>query len=335
LVLIIFINYINLKMKNFGFINKINKLNYVNYEKTEINYNNNKSIYNIVIPNNNIKQSQIQNPFNKNMNYYVCSYGGCGSTVLTSYLSNFGNVYHIHDRYPPSKLQYVGKINLNNDDINNNNYHDEWFNGIDIPENELKNYKVIFIYRNPIKAIYSRFVKNNKPYIKHLQNIKCDNNGFINFFDVIKYHKDLYKLEEFFDNYVVNNINKNYTVYCIKYENFWNNIKVFNKIIGIPDISTLYPAKQERNSKSLIEFDIILAKIYLNLFKKMNSMGFIYIVYPSLNYTNNDDINDNDINDNDINDNDINDNDINDNDINNNDINNNDINYSNINKIKK
>ncbi len=36
-----------------------------------------------------------------------------GSTVLFNYLANFGNVYHIHDRYPPKKLQYVGKENTN------------------------------------------------------------------------------------------------------------------------------------------------------------------------------------------------------------------------------
>ena len=51
--------------------------------------------------------------FNKDMNYYICSYGGTGSTVLFNYLANFGNVYHIHDRYPPKKLQYIGKENTN------------------------------------------------------------------------------------------------------------------------------------------------------------------------------------------------------------------------------
>ena len=51
--------------------------------------------------------------FDKDMNYYICSYGGSGSTVLFNYLSNFGNVYHIHDRYPPLNLSYVGNQNTN------------------------------------------------------------------------------------------------------------------------------------------------------------------------------------------------------------------------------
>ena len=86
-------------------------------------------------PNNNIPKY-----FDKNMHYYICSYGGCGSTVLSEYLSHFGNVYHIHDRNPPKKLKYVGK-NKTNEDV-----YSEWFNKVDIPDTELKNYKVILPY---------------------------------------------------------------------------------------------------------------------------------------------------------------------------------------------
>jgi hypothetical protein len=80
----------------------------------------------------NIKQFIKNTYFNKDMNYYICSYGGTGSTVLLNYLANFGNVYHIHDRYPPKKLQYVGKENTNEDIYN------EWFNGIEVPEKTIK-----------------------------------------------------------------------------------------------------------------------------------------------------------------------------------------------------
>lgn len=76
---------------SFNFLKNIN-----NYQNQNQNYKNNSNSYN-------------KNFYDKNMNYYICSYGGCGSTVLMNYLSNFGNVYHIHDRYPPSKLKYVGK----------------------------------------------------------------------------------------------------------------------------------------------------------------------------------------------------------------------------------
>ena len=48
---------------------------------------------------------------NKNKIFYICSYGGSGSTMLANYLSNFGKVFHIHSRYPPKKLTYTGCTN--------------------------------------------------------------------------------------------------------------------------------------------------------------------------------------------------------------------------------
>jgi len=209
--------------------------------------------------------------FNKDMNFYVCSSGGCGSTILFNYLSLFGNVYHIHDRFPPKKLHYVGKENTNED------VYLEWFNNVEIPEDKLKNYKVIFIYRNPIQIIFSRFTQAKNPNVPHLQHIKCDNNGNINFGDVIKTGKDLYKIEEFFDNYVVPT-NRNYHIYAIKYELFWNNISLFNNIMGIPDIKELYPRRFE-NPKTFI-FVKELNYIYNSLIRKMNKMRFIEIIKP-------------------------------------------------------
>jgi hypothetical protein len=209
--------------------------------------------------------------FNKNMHYYICSYGGSGSTVLFNYLSNFGNVYHIHDRYPPNKLTYVGKQNTSEDVYN------EWFNNVEIPEEHLANYKVIFIYRHPIQVIFSRLAQAKGPNIPHLQHIKCNNNGNINIFDVLRTKKDLYGLEEFFNNYTMPS-NKNYPIYSIKYELFWNNISLFNYVLGLPDIKGLYPVKQERPKR--FSFVNELSFIYRSLIYKMNKSRFIEIIRP-------------------------------------------------------
>ena len=209
------------------------------------------------------------NYFNKNMNYYICSSGGCGSTVIYNYLSQFGNVYHIHDRYPPQKLTYVGTENTDE------NVYREWFNSVEIPESELINYKVIFIYRNPLQVIYSRFAQKYGPNITHLKNIKCMNDGNINIYDVLKTGKDLYKIEEFFDNYVSIK-ERNYNIYCIKYEMFWNNISAFNKVLGLPDIQHLYPEKNERLKQ--IQFQKQLNTIYASLIRKMNYLRFIEVI---------------------------------------------------------
>ena len=218
-----------------------------------------------------VKKPQVNNYFNKDMNYYICSYGGCGSTVLFNYLSNFGNVYHIHDRYPPKNLQYVGKENTSEDVYN------EWFNGVEIPYEKLDNYKVIFIYRHPIQAIFSRFAQTKGPNIPHLQHIKCANNGNINIYDVIRFRKDLYGIEEFFDNYTIPT-DKNYKIYSIKYEAFWSNIRLFNYTIGIPDVKELYPVKQERSKT--FTFLNELSSIYSSLISKINKMYFIELIKP-------------------------------------------------------
>jgi hypothetical protein len=209
------------------------------------------------------------NHFNKNMNYYICSFGGSGSTVLFQYLSNFGNVYHIHDRYPPIKLEYVGKNNAIEE------IYSEWFNKVEIPETEINNYKIIFIYRNPIKVIYSRLTQKNNPNIPHLQHIMCDNNGDISLTDVLTSRKDLYKLEQFFDNYTCKQ-ERNYRIYCVKYEQFWDNISFFNKIIGIPDIKELYPIKHEVPKP--IRHRDKLTCIYWSLLNKMHNKAFIELV---------------------------------------------------------
>ena len=235
------------------------KIMYMNDRFSNIKTQNNKQI------------SNYNNYFNKNMTYYVCSYGGSGSTILFNYLSNFGKVYHIHDRYPPTKLKYIGKENTDED------VYSEWFNKIEIPQDKLKNYKVIFIYRDPIKAIFSRFALQNGPHITHLQHIMCDNNGNIPLLNVIKSRSDLYKLEEFYDNYTIPK-ERNYDIYAVKYEQFWDNISLFNKIIDIPDIKWLYPIRQERRKR---EFYINeLSYIYVSLFQKMRKMKFIEIIQP-------------------------------------------------------
>jgi hypothetical protein len=207
------------------------------------------------------------------MNYYICGSGGCGSTILSKYLHNFGNVYHIHDRYPPEKLCYVGKENTTED------IYSEWFNKTEIPLDKLNSYKVIFIYRDPIHVIFSRCITPKGPNINHLRNIQCKNDGLIGLGDVLNTGVDLYGLEEFFDNYTSPK-NRNYKIYAVKYEHLFKNISLFNKAIGIPDIKALYPIKYERK-KQLTHLKE-LSTIYYRLIMKMRSMPYITIINPTI-----------------------------------------------------
>jgi len=207
--------------------------------------------------------------YNKDRHFYVCSYGGCGSKLLVQYLSHFGNVYHIHSKRPPKKLTYIGSIN------NNNKTYCEWFNDTEIPSEQLKNYTVIFLYKHPVKAIYSRF--SNPDHLKHIQ---CNNTN-IKISDVIEQAKDLYDITKFFNNYT-QPINpkleqRNYQIYCVKYEDFFDNLSIFNKTFELPDDISIYPIKKETERK--IDNDYyILENIYNKLLYKMNDIPFITIV---------------------------------------------------------
>ena len=57
-----------------------------------------------------------------------------------------------------------------------------------------------------------------------------------------------------------------------------DNIALFNKTMGIPDIKSLYPVKQEKPKQ--LQFLSSLTKIYFSLINKMNFMRFIEIVEP-------------------------------------------------------
>jgi hypothetical protein len=119
-----------------------------------------------------------------------------------------------------------------------------------------------------------------------MQHIKCINNGLIGLGDLLNTGKDLYGLEEFFDNYTIEK-KRNYTIHCIKYEYFFYNIELFNKILGIPNIKSLYPIKKERTK--MYTYLRELSVIYHNLIMKMNSMPFIKIVNPIEENISNDD----------------------------------------------
>ena len=128
---------------------------------------------------------------------------------------------HIHSRKPPDKLEYIGNQG-------GNTYH-EWFNGITIPEDKLNDYYVIFIYRDPVSSILSRF------YNVHLDHIQTNSSNSIE--DVISSGKDLFGVREFYDNYVKPNKNRNYKIYCVKYEDIFNKQDELSKILGVGELN--------------------------------------------------------------------------------------------------
>ena len=212
--------------------------------------------------------------YDKTMNYYICSFGGCGSTMLTKYLANFGNAFHIHSRHPPKYLTYPG--NWNNVYKQDNKNNEEWFNKTIINPKYLQRFKVIYLYRNPIKAVHSSF---QTP--RHLYNIQC-NREIIPLNQVIQSKKDLYQLESFFDNYT-NDSERNYDIISVKYEDFWDNLQEFHETLQIPLDETIVPHKKETQRIYLGVNE--LNEIYQPLLDKMNKLPPIYCHLASLKNT--------------------------------------------------
>lgn len=188
--------------------------------------------------------------------FYVCSYGGSGSKMLCEALEKYGETKHIHSRNPPDNLEYIGK------DKGGKTY-EEWFNGIEIPEKEIMNYYVIYIYRNPSFSIPSRF--KNPQHLDHIQT-----NRSIKLKNVLVSKKDLYKIREFYDNYTKPNEKRNYKIYCVKYEDIFNKQDELSKLLGIGKLNLVNKSSRKKSNKEL-------DNIYSDLIAEMNNNDFIFI----------------------------------------------------------
>ena len=196
-------------------------------------------------------------------NYFVCSYGGCGSKMLRNYLRNFGNVFHMHSRDPP---EYLTRAGTNPREVKNE--YMEWFSKKRIPNEELENCTVLYIYRNPVNAIFSRF--DNPSHLRHVET-----NTSTTIENVVNTQKDLYGIENFFDNYTMKK--KNYDIICIKYEDFFDNIEKLNKLLNIENKPELYPKKRESTYDKKEKYRPKLEKVYQKLIRRMKHHDSIFI----------------------------------------------------------
>ena len=211
--------------------------------------------------------------FDRRRTFYVCSFGGCGSRMLCVYLGFFGVVRHIHSRAPPA-----GDLRA---PYNVDGAH-EWFNpATPAPAGTV----VIYLYRDPIRAIMSRFVvgddptRSNRP---HLRNIQCQRDD-ISLAEVIHGGRDFYGLEQFHDNYTLAAAapSRKYAIVCVKYETLWENIAEFNRAVGIPNRPNCYQPRKETAHGLAAADEATLRGIYGGLIKKMSDMPPILVIIPS------------------------------------------------------
>ncbi len=184
--------------------------------------------------------------------FHILSYGGCGSTMLTKFLSRYGKTYHDHPRIPHDKLRCgFGTPNYNPvGDI--------------IDKKDIKNHKVIFIYRNPVEATLSTLLKSyGKCHLtqvtpRYEEIIKMGIDNYLTQSEV-----DILNYKEFFDNYVNRNYNSNYDIICIKYEDMWSNLETIFQLLDIPlnDIKK-FPSQREIVKNDIQDIEIMRKNLY-------------------------------------------------------------------------
>ena len=212
--------------------------------------------------------------------FYVCSWGGCGSKLLCRYLKNFGKAIHIHDPNPPNILEYIGfknnswgwcPIDLPDYEEKYKNICNrglEWFNGIQIFNDDENQYFVIFIYRNPVYSIKSRFWAPN-----HLQNIKSP---IVSIDSVCNQKTDLFNIETFYNNYMEKK-DKNYKIYAIKYEELFDKIEELDLLFNINHDKKIKLEERLETDKGE-KYINDLTHIYSNLISKIDKNKFIEII---------------------------------------------------------
>ena len=178
--------------------------------------------------------------------FYVCSFGGSGSTALCRYLGNFGSrVYHVHSRRPPPRLTEVDLFT-------------EHFTNVPVKDPDVR---VLFVYRDPVRAILSRF---ESPV--HLKNIECAPTTLE---AVVASGQDLYGLSEFFYNYL-DSRKRNYPILFVKYEALFTHLPLVHRMLGIPQKPGI--ALERRETLRVRPEEKALRDIYAKLNRAMAAM---------------------------------------------------------------
>ena len=111
---------------------------------------------------------------------------------------------------------------------------------------------------------------------EHQKHIQCDRLATQQ--EAADSGEDLFKLREFYDNYHEFDPERNYNIFCVNYNKFFDNIEEFNRVLELEDDETLYPVKIEKGSMRESAMNAKFAKIYAEWIEEMDSAPFIEII---------------------------------------------------------
>jgi len=192
--------------------------------------------------------------------FYVCSYGGSGSTMLTQFLSQFGTAYHLHSRAPPQHLTYPIDAKF----IDN-------FSTVRVPVHELQRCKVIYIFRNPTNAQISVYGDHHRV---HLEYPEPDNRDLFpaDLNEYVASGKNTLNYGQHYNNYMCN-ADRNYEIIGVNYHKLWGAkvLKELCRALGLPEWAAgRFPPKKENPHRAISDLAAGLNKMNAGLIGIIN-----------------------------------------------------------------
>jgi len=237
----------------------------------------------------------------KRRSYLITSYGGSGSKMLCGLIAMAPNkrinyIWHVHDPVPsqsklfaPLKHPNLRRTNIRpGQDFRSIQFMDTDLNNkqrmVEIPANGIDDFRFVFLFRNPIEAMLSRY------FYGHCKNLKGDCGTDKTFPSYLKYAKesgDRMRLEEHYDNYITKNSNRQYPIIAINYHRMWDDLEDILDILGLPrDLKSKFPKRAEkRRSTDATIGDATVEELvdhfsvkFSSLVKKVKSMPAVMII---------------------------------------------------------
>ena len=177
--------------------------------------------------------------------YVVVSYGGCGSKMLAGWLSNMEKqsggtrvkrVFHFHDNRPPNALREIPAAKQQ--PSRQNDFRARKFPGggrfkTDTqPVADLDAYRVLFIFKDPVEALVSRY---GHGHCMHLAGDCGAEAAFPKLDRYAKEGRDRMGLLDFFQAYAgPADPQRAFPIVLLNYHKLWDNPDALMDVLGLP-----------------------------------------------------------------------------------------------------
>ena len=183
--------------------------------------------------------------------YIVVSYGGCGSKMLAGWLAQLSkrhaaNVYHFHDKKPPDVLRELPpppRPSTKERDFRARRFPGGGrFRKETRAVQDLDAYRVLYIYKDPVEAMVSRF---GFGHCKHLDGDCGVETSFPKLDTYAQQGVDRMGLLSFFSAYTSSEA-RQFPIVALNYHKLWQNLDAVVSALGLPaELAATFPARTE------------------------------------------------------------------------------------------